>query len=209
MIKAVSRINLNIDNLGKRELEKALDSSIYDYARKLIREIVGEYYSGRRGKKGVDRLTGQARYGWKYTVRKRKTGDDVKGTLILYNTSSHYDFSDEKKITAKGGKLLTVPMAGATNKPQWGKKFAGGFSQAKEAFNGDTMTIKLNGKIFIVRKSLFKADPTNASAYLYVRKKSVKVPAYTEGLSAFANQKMALLMPALEASLRKEFGNGV
>lgn len=208
MIQAVSRINLNINNLGKRELDKALDSSIYDYARKLIREIVNEYYSGRNSGKGVNRITGQARYGWKYTVRKRRVGDDTKGTLILYNTSSHYDFSEKKTIRAKKN-FMAVPLAGATNKPQWGKRFPGGPAQARQLFNDDTMTVKLNGKIFIVRKSLFKQDMTNPSAYLYVLKKVVKVPAYTKGLSDFANQKMNLLLPALEASLRKEFGNGV
>lgn len=205
MAQVTLKSKVNLDKLTRLQLDKALDSELYDYGRGVLRSIIDKYYSkktdeGKKEDTGVFKNFGRARYGWKYKVRTRKTGDDVKGTIVFYN-DAFSNFNQERIVSPRNGKFLAVPMPSILNEPKWKKKF-----QAKSARDIDryfeTFLFKnKNGTMFVVNKEKFREDPTDDSAYLYVLKDKIVIPAYTKNLPTFAKTKMDLLKPALERAI--------
>lgn len=200
MSQVIVKTHIDVAGIGRKELAKALDSVIYDFSRAMIRGIRKEFYEGRMGSQGVDKHTGKAWEGWDYKFRKRAVGDQQKGTILFFNKSSHGDFLEEKTITPRKGDYIAVPIkgGGATIGSGWKKRFLSP-AHAKTAIQ--TKVVIRGNKFFIVDKAAYAEDEENRKAWLYVLKKQVNTPAYTENLPDFVDAKARELIPALTQKL--------
>lgn len=173
---------------------KSFVSGVYN----IHRYIITKFYSNLAG--GLKRRSGDASKSWQ--VKVTSTNDSISGEVFSAGVA-YADFSNKKTITPKTSKWLTIPVGPALTKAG-APRYAGGARQADSQLSGAPKTMRNQRSnrsnlfflkkddstaFLIAKKGVTGIGITKTNRILFILKKKVEIPAYTEGLMPFVEKR--------------------